>query len=992
MAQRENVNKNNNTKEELEQNINYNNAKDEYEEEPNQVTEEGVQEFAVAFDIQISDGSFILLVGKTEENKLILRLVDKEDETKPSYQNEFSLNELKEMNSYFNIFNNENDAINCIIKNLNESEKEIEIIDDNNIKLSVGISEDKKGSKIVFSLFKIEYVIEGDEIEQKNIENKNTEEGEQKEEEMANLEERNNEGIEEIENGEEFNYNDNYIDTEGHVEETNLEYSEENFEKSGKKDRGSGEKISNEKKTFNKEQINKNIILSNISPIKNNSKNNQNENKLQTILEETNENNLTSPKDKEDNKNLNQIKNEIKPFIQDNDNSIPDAKISKVIQELKNNLDSLGGAMHIMEQEENDEIEQNTNGNKIKKEDFILLKNEIVKSISLISDNFNKELKKQNDNFKKMQKDIKEENEKKINEIKNELKKKDNQIKDIKKLLNEKILSMGNNLNIDSINNKNKKQDKEIPLINNNDLEKIKNDINTKIKDIEQKVNDVKNNINKNNRNNDNLNNSIKNYSEKVNNLDNKLKSFEIKIKNIENLKDNNNDNKLLLDKINNLENKSKDFENKISNLEKNTKNNPSSDDEIKEIFEKMENLEKIIDQINNNNILNKINNFVNTNKKYDNEIKSLNRRVNLLENKNNLKQSNENNIKQDKNPNETFKKITITNKPNSNINEEPKRKIPKQKSNQQNINNIKNNININNNELNEIVEKNYRVIKNSEENNSQYKKYISQTFNKGNISSRSVNKNNIKKNNILDKNNINSEYQTYTKHRPRSKDLNKNNEIENIQDSQQSNRSKKNPDINTPISKEYQNSLTESKIVEYEDIIFVENRIKEIYPKLHIEFNLVYRATEDGDKSIDFHNKCDKIGPNLTIVKTKKGYAFGGFTVKNWEHLKRDINVNKPNLGSASRDPKAFGFCVNLQKIYNNEKPDEFAIWCNRNFGPTFKNNFFQIFDNFFKKGGYCSVKNNSHFSGQEYNYEISGGEPKFIVEEIEVYEIIFQ
>ena len=113
---------------------------------------------------------------------------------------------------------------------------------------------------------------------------------------------------------------------------------------------------------------------------------------------------------------------------------------------------------------------------------------------------------------------------------------------------------------------------------------------------------------------------------------------------------------------------------------------------------------------------------------------------------------------------------------------------------------------------------------------------------------------------------------------------------------------------------------------------------------------------------------------------------------MKNWEHLKRDINSKKPNLGSASRDPKAFGFCVNLQKIYNNERPEEFAIWCNRNFGATFKNNFFQIFDNCFKKGGYCSVRNNSHFGGQEYDYEISGGESKFMIEEIEVYEVEFQ
>ena len=173
---------------------------------------------------------------------------------------------------------------------------------------------------------------------------------------------------------------------------------------------------------------------------------------------------------------------------------------------------------------------------------------------------------------------------------------------------------------------------------------------------------------------------------------------------------------------------------------------------------------------------------------------------------------------------------------------------------------------------------------------------------------------------------------------------------------------------------------------------MFVEKKIKEIYPKYNIDYYLVYRASDDGDKSIDFHSRCDKIGPNLTIIKTVKGYVFGGFTAKNWEHLKRDINESKPNLGSASRDSKAFGFCVNLQKIYNNEKPDEFAIWCNRNYGPTFKNNLFQVFDNCFKKGGYCSIRKNSHFGGQDYDYEISGGESKFAIDDVEVYEIQFE
>ena len=198
------------------------------------------------------------------------------------------------------------------------------------------------------------------------------------------------------------------------------------------------------------------------------------------------------------------------------------------------------------------------------------------------------------------------------------------------------------------------------------------------------------------------------------------------------------------------------------------------------------------------------------------------------------------------------------------------------------------------------------------------------------------------------------------------------------------------NPNLNNyNISKD----SIDSKIVNFDDIIFLKNRIKEIHPKIkEVYFNLAYRASEDGDKASDFHKKCDTIGPNVVLIKTRKGNVFGGFTFKNWEHLPRDVDINRPNLGSASRDSNAFGFSVNNQKIYNNEKPTEFAIWCNRNFGPTFKNNLFQIFDSCMKKGGYCSIRSNSHFGGQGYDYEISGGESRFKVDELEVFEIKLQ
>ena len=65
------------------------------------------------------------------------------------------------------------------------------------------------------------------------------------------------------------------------------------------------------------------------------------------------------------------------------------------------------------------------------------------------------------------------------------------------------------------------------------------------------------------------------------------------------------------------------------------------------------------------------------------------------------------------------------------------------------------------------------------------------------------------------------------------------------------------------------ESNYIDSKIVNYDDIIFLKNRIREIHPRISsINFNLVYRASEDGDKASDFHSKCDKIGPNITLIK----------------------------------------------------------------------------------------------------------------------------
>ena len=59
---------------------------------------------------------------------------------------------------------------------------------------------------------------------------------------------------------------------------------------------------------------------------------------------------------------------------------------------------------------------------------------------------------------------------------------------------------------------------------------------------------------------------------------------------------------------------------------------------------------------------------------------------------------------------------------------------------------------------------------------------------------------------------------------------------------------------------------------------------------------NLLFRATRDGDNGLIFHKKCDNIKDTLTLVKTKTGNIFGGYTSETWNgnNYKKDDNYRQ--------------------------------------------------------------------------------------------------
>ena len=171
-----------------------------------------------------------------------------------------------------------------------------------------------------------------------------------------------------------------------------------------------------------------------------------------------------------------------------------------------------------------------------------------------------------------------------------------------------------------------------------------------------------------------------------------------------------------------------------------------------------------------------------------------------------------------------------------------------------------------------------------------------------------------------------------------------------------------------------FRNGLLRGIIHKYKEIDDVVSKIQ-LKLMAGAKFMLLYRASTDGDKAKIFHQKCDKHKMTLVLVETTKGVRFGGFTMKTW-----DGNCAK------KIDNEAFVFSFDKRKCYDIVK-DEHAIGAYPKFGPVFFGCQIRIYDDFFTKGG-TTCNRGLNYKTKE-DYELNNGEQKYIVKEIEVYNI---
>lgn len=119
-------------------------------------------------------------------------------------------------------------------------------------------------------------------------------------------------------------------------------------------------------------------------------------------------------------------------------------------------------------------------------------------------------------------------------------------------------------------------------------------------------------------------------------------------------------------------------------------------------------------------------------------------------------------------------------------------------------------------------------------------------------------------------------------------------------------------------LNNEFRNDLFTSQIVNEPQ---ANDLIKLCEFNQNFNWKLIYRASQDGFGSHDFHTKCDEHKQTLTILRDKKsGFVFGGYTHETW------------SSSGYKWDPGAFIFI--LTNIENkpckmNIKQGAISIWC---------------------------------------------------------------
>ena len=182
-------------------------------------------------------------------------------------------------------------------------------------------------------------------------------------------------------------------------------------------------------------------------------------------------------------------------------------------------------------------------------------------------------------------------------------------------------------------------------------------------------------------------------------------------------------------------------------------------------------------------------------------------------------------------------------------------------------------------------------------------------------------------------------------------------------------------------------NRMIDSVIIkQLNDVAMIKNWIK---PDGEIYLDLIYRATVDGDSSINFTSKCKDYAPTISIIKLENGRIIGGYTTVPW------IVEDKAYVV----DSEAFIFSIDSKEKYELKKNlnGKYAIYHSLNrycccFG--YCGDDLAVGDKFLKdQNSYCSGNEDEYYSFETNNLKLMGVETKgkinFKILELEVFKI---
>ena len=184
-----------------------------------------------------------------------------------------------------------------------------------------------------------------------------------------------------------------------------------------------------------------------------------------------------------------------------------------------------------------------------------------------------------------------------------------------------------------------------------------------------------------------------------------------------------------------------------------------------------------------------------------------------------------------------------------------------------------------------------------------------------------------------------------------------------------------------------YEEFLDNTSIIkEKKEIDLVLDKVRIIFHKSYENFlnlKLLYSASKDGDSAEVFHSLCDGIAPLIVLIKTTKNVIFGGYTEAPYSFTKKR---------TGNKDDNAFIFSINKMKTYDVEKGTN-ATCSFRDYGPVF---YGYEYCNIYLFGDFFNDEGNVAKKGDRYNttedFEINNGEQKFLVKELEVYQVYYK